>query len=169
MSGEFCALSDATGLDTQFWAGRLGVPETEAARWRTPTANPPRAVITLLDDVLAWQTSKLDLIETTARRGQRVHLLRFPDELDFIATFGDRLPWQAHERLIAQAYARLRTLNLPAILHDFDPHAFHQWRGTQPDTPELRARWLATRPDAAADLTAADHLIETAFTGPTPT
>lgn len=163
MTAEFCALSEATGLDTQFWAGRLGVPENEITRWQTTTAAPPRAVIDLLDHVLTWQTQKLDLLEQTARSGHRIHLLRFPDELDFIATYSDQLPWKAHERLIALAYARLRALQLPAVLHDFNAEAFHQWRDNTPDTPELRARWLSSLSDVAQDLATADRLISEAM------
>lgn len=163
MSAEFCALCDATGLDVEFWAGRLHMPATEIQRWQTPTGSPPRAVIDLLDTTLHWQHSKLELLETTARAGQRVHLLRFPDELDFIATYGPAIPWKAHEHLIATAYARLRVLQLPAILHDFDAAAFHHWLGTAPDTPTARARWLAGLTDAEDALDRADQMIAEAF------
>lgn len=166
MSAEFCALTEATGLDTSFWAGRLGVPEHQVNEWTTPSGNPPRAVIDLLDVALRWQQSKLDHLEQRARSGQRVHLLRFPDELDFIATYGNQLPWKVHEHLISLAYARLRSLQLPAVLHDFDAEAYHQWRGTQDDTHETRARWLSGQSDAAADLAAADQLIADAFKRP---
>lgn len=165
MSAEFCALCDATGLDTEFWAGRLRMPEAEIQRWTIPAGAPPRAVIDLLDTTLQWQHSKLELLENTARTGQRVHLLRFPEELDFIATYGPAIPWKAHEHLIAQAYARLRVLQLPAVLHDFDAAAFHQWLGLTPDTPSARARWLAGLTDAEGALARADRLIAEAFEG----
>lgn len=167
MSAEFCALCDATGLDTEFWAGRLRMPAAEIDRWSAPTGAPPRAVIDLLDTTLRWQHSKLELLESTARAGQRVHLLRFPDELDFIATYGPAIPWKAHEHLIAQAYARLRVLQLPAVLHDFNAAAFHQWLGAYPDTPSARAQWLAGLTDAEGALAQADQLIAEAFEGTT--
>lgn len=163
MSAEFCALCDATGLDTEFWAGRLHMPATEIHRWRTPASSPPQAVIDLLDTTLQWQHSKLELLENTARAGQRIYLLRFPDELDFIATYGPTTPWKAHERLIADAYARLRVLQLPAVLHDFDAQAFHHWLGTTPDTPTARARWLAGLADASSAWARADQMIADAF------
>lgn len=89
MSAEFASLSDFTGLDTAFLAGRLNVSESEVNRWREPNSNPPRAVLELLDSVLQWQHKKLELLRETAQSGQRVHLLRFYEELDFVAMYGD--------------------------------------------------------------------------------
>ncbi|WP_058954754.1 hypothetical protein [Kocuria rhizophila] len=139
------------------------MPAAEIRHWATPAGSPPRAVIDLLDTTLQWQHSKLELLEDTARAGQRVHLLRFPDELDFVATYGPTIPWKAHEHLIAQAYAQLRVLQLPAVLHDFDAAAFHRWLGATPDTPTARARWLAGLTDAEGALARADQMIAEAF------
>lgn len=166
MSAEFYALTEATGLTPSYWAGRLGVSETTAQQWTTPHADPPRAVIDTLDAVLTWQHEKLALLRSVAEQGQRVWLMCFADELDFIAVYGDSLPWLAYERLISLAYADLRVAHLPAVLHTFDAQAFHQWRGDRPDTPELRAHWLATMGDPAGDLAAADSLIVSAFDAP---
>ena len=131
--------------------------------WTTPQADPPRAVIETLDAVLTWQHEKLALLRSVAEQGQRVWLMHFTDELDFIAVYGDSLPWLAYERLISLAFADLRVAHLPAILHAFDAPAFHQWRGDRPDTAELRAHWLSTLGDPASDLAAADALIADAF------
>lgn len=163
MSAEFASLSDFTGLDTAFLAGRLSVSESEVNRWREPISNPPRAVLELLDSVLQWQHKKLELLRETAQSGQRVHLLRFYEELDFVAMYGDSFPYPAHERLIALAYADLRVRGLPVVLHYFDSVDYHLWRGGLPDTPQLRALWVVRLRDPAADLARADQLLQGAL------
>lgn len=163
MSAEFASLSDFTGLDTVFLAGRLGVSESEVNRWREPNSHPPRAVIELLDSVLQWQHQKLELLRETAQQGQRINLLRFHDELDFIAMYGDAFPYPAHERLIALAYSDLRARNLPVVLHYFDARDYHHWRGGLSDTPQLRALWVVRLRDPAADLERADQLLQEAL------
>lgn len=159
MSAEFASLSDFTGLDTPYLAGRLGVSENEVNRWRSPNANPPRAVLDLLESVLHWQHQKLELLRKAAQSGQRINLLRFYDELDFVAMYGDAFPYPAHERLIALAYSDLRARSLPVVLHYFDSRSYHDWRGSLPDTPQLRALWVVRLRDPAADLAEADQLL----------
>lgn len=160
MSAEFASLSDFTGLDTAFLSGRLGVSEFEVNRWRAPHAHPPRAVLDLLDSVLRWQHQKLELLRDVAQNGQRVHLLRFYDELDFIAMYGDSFPYAAYERLIAIAFSDLRARGSSVVLHYFDADSYHLWRGRLSDTPQLRALWVVRLRDPSADLARADALLQ---------
>lgn len=163
MSAEFASLSDFTGLDTAFLSGRLGVSEFEVNRWRAPHANPPRAVLSLLESVLYWQHQKLELLRRVAQNGQRVHLLRFYQELDFIAMYGDSFPYPAYEQLIATAFSDLRARQLSVVLHYFDADSYHRWRGRLSDTPQLRALWVARLNDPSADLARADDILQEVF------
>ncbi|WHF25117.1 hypothetical protein QJS66_23605 (plasmid) [Kocuria rhizophila] len=84
---------------------------------------------------LQWQHSKLELLgEHRTHRPTRASAALPRGALHrHLRTCSSR--WKAHEHLIAQAYARPRVCNSPAVLHDFDAAAFHQRRPVSPQTP----------------------------------